>query len=77
MNVTALVNASGAVVERYAYDPYGAVKVYSDDWSTEVTTWSASKKNPIRYCGYYFDDESGLYHVRNFGISGDTIPIFH
>jgi YD repeat-containing protein len=26
-NVTALVSASGAVVERYAYDPYGAVRV--------------------------------------------------
>src|SRR5260370_33148185 len=27
-NVTALVNNSGTVVERYAYDPYGAVTVY-------------------------------------------------
>ena len=65
MNVTALVNTSGTVVERYLYDPYGAVKVYSDDWSTVVTTWAASKKNNIRYCGHFFDDESGLYHVRH------------
>jgi len=65
MNVTALVNTSGTVVERYVYDPYGAVKVYSDDWSTVVTTWAASKKNNIRYCGYFFDDESGLYNPRH------------
>jgi RHS repeat-associated protein len=65
MNVTALVNTSGTIAERYAYDPYGNVTVYSDDWSTVVTTWAASKKNNIRYCGYFFDDESGLFHVRH------------
>ena len=27
-NVTALVNASGTVVERYAYDPFGSATVY-------------------------------------------------
>ena len=31
-NVTALVNMSGQVVERYAYDPYGTVTVYTPDW---------------------------------------------
>jgi len=65
MNVTCLVDTGGNVAERYVYDPYGAVKVYSDNWSTEVTTWAASKKNNIRYCGYFFDDESGLYNPRN------------
>ena len=64
MNVTCLVEDDGDVAERYVYDPYGNVKVYSDDWSTEVA-WAASKKNNIRYCGYYFDNETGLYSVRN------------
>src|SRR5262249_48081954 len=31
-NVTALVDASGNVVERYAYDPFGAVTVLSASW---------------------------------------------
>ena len=64
MNVTALVDTSGAVQERYVYDPYGQCTVYDDDWSATVD-WDDSKKNPIRYCGYYFDDETGLYHVRH------------
>jgi RHS repeat-associated protein len=33
-NVTALVNGSGAVVERYVYSPYGVVTVLNASWST-------------------------------------------
>jgi len=64
MNVTALLDTAGDAVERYIYDPYGSVTVYSDDWSTTVD-WDDSKKNPVRYCGYYHDSETGLYHVRH------------
>ena len=32
-NVTALVDASGNVVERYVYDPYGAVTVLTPSWA--------------------------------------------
>jgi len=65
MNVTTLVEDDGDVAERYVYDPYGkATAVYSDNWSTTVA-WSASKKNPIRFGGYFFDNETGLYSVRN------------
>ena len=64
MNVTALVNTSGVVQERYVYDAYGKATIYDDDWSDTVT-WAASKKNEILYCGYRYDPESNLYHVRN------------
>ena len=64
MNVTTLINTDGSVAERYVYDPYGNVKVYSDDWTTEIG-WSASKKNNIRFCGYYFDNETGLDNPRS------------
>ena len=63
MNVTTLVNTSGAVQERYEYDPYGKVTIYNSDWSATVT-WANSKKNEVLYCGYLFDTETGLYHVR-------------
>jgi len=63
MNVTALVNDSGTVVERYVYDPYGKVTFMDGSWN-EIT-WANSKQNHILYCGYYYDDETGLYSVRN------------
>jgi len=65
MNVTVLVSASsGSVVERYVYSPYGSVTIYDDDWSDTVT-WANSKKNEILFCGYRWDPESALYHVRH------------
>jgi RHS repeat-associated protein len=77
MNVTALVKvADGAahVVERYVYDPYGKVTVLNGesgyDADGQVTEWSVDTggsdwANEILYCGYRFDLESGLYHVRH------------
>ncbi len=37
-NVTAWVNASGTVVERYAYDPYGMVTVLDANWNVKSGT---------------------------------------
>ncbi|MGH7215344.1 MAG: hypothetical protein ACREIT_11330 [Tepidisphaeraceae bacterium] len=34
-NVTALVNASGSVIERYLYDAYGKRTVLDANWATE------------------------------------------
>ena len=61
-NVTALA-AGATVVERYDYDPYGQVTIYNSDWSATVP-WYNNRKNEILYCGYRFDWETGLYHVR-------------
>jgi RHS repeat-associated protein len=73
-NVTALVDVyDGAVVERYVYDPYGKTTILDGvrDRNGESTTeWEerqggADFGNDILYCGYRYDAESGLFHVRN------------
>jgi RHS repeat-associated protein len=64
MNVTALADESGAVVERYAYDPYGQVTVLDADWSTDADN-ASDVANEVLYAGYRFDPETGLFHVRN------------
>jgi len=61
MNVTALVNTSGTVVERYMYDPYGNVTTMDENWTVDTTP---DYDNSILYCGYYYDAETGLYNVR-------------
>ena len=63
-NVTALIETDGDVAERYVYDPYGKVTIYNSNWSSTVT-WAASKQNEILFCGYRYDPESGLFHVRH------------
>ena len=58
-NVTALLNSSGAVIERYVYSAYGTAAVYSPDYSA---TYSASTVgNTIMFAGMGIDTATGLY----------------
>ena len=63
MNVTALVNTTGTVLERVVYDPYGTPTFYDGSWQNASS--ASSYANEILYCGYRFDTETGLYHVRH------------
>jgi len=62
MNVTALVDPDGNVVERYQYDPYGKVTVTDGAWN--VRSSGSAYANEVLYCGYRYDPETGLNHVR-------------
>ena len=57
-DVTGLVNASGTQVVSYAYDPWGAPM--STDGTMASTLGAA---NPLRYRGYVYDTETGLYYL--------------
>ena len=55
-DVMGLVDTSGNPVASYTYDPYGKVL---------TATGTLAEKNPLRYRGYYFDSESGLYYLQS------------
>ncbi len=55
-DVIGLVDAEGATVASYEYDPYG--KVIS-------ATGDMAAINPMRYRGYYYDAESTLYYLQS------------
>ena len=57
-DVTGLVNASGTQVVSYTYDPWGAPM--STDGTMAGTLGAA---NPLRYRGYVYDSETGLYYL--------------
>ena len=61
MNVTTLADTGGDAVERYTFDPYGKVTIYDGTWTN--TRGSSSYDNSYLYCGYWRDNETGLYHV--------------
>ena len=63
-NVTALVNASGAVVERYAYTPYGKVTVFTSKWDTPANPNASSFDNTRLFAGMDTDSETGLGYDR-------------
>jgi len=60
-NVTSLIDTSGAALERYVYDPYGRVTIFTADWSSNP---QSPIPNPILYTGRHLDPETGLYYYR-------------
>jgi len=61
-NTTALVEPDGDVVERVLYDPYGQPTFYDGSWANPSAT--SAYDNEVLFCGYRFDAETSLYHVR-------------
>jgi RHS repeat-associated core domain len=52
-NVVQIVDSNGNVVNNYDYDEWGNIK-------SEIE----GIENPFKYCGEYFDKETGLYYLR-------------
>ncbi len=61
-NVTALLNGSGTIVERYIYDPYGEQTVLDGNFNTRTSSSYAFLHG---FQGLRFDTTSGMYHGRN------------
>ncbi len=61
-NVTALVNASGNVQERYVYTAYGIPRILTSTFAARVST---NYDVEVRYGGYRVDGESNLSCVRD------------
>ena len=60
-SVEAITDNVGNVVERYEYDPYGAVKIYDGSYSERS---ASAIGNPYMFAGRRYDEESGLYYNR-------------
>ena len=60
-DVIAIYNWSGSTkVAEYKYDAWGNCTIVSDTSSTGIATL-----NPIRYRGYYYDNDLGLYYLQS------------
>lgn len=57
-DVERIYNDNGTVVGRYSYSAFGECEIKLD-------TDNIASLNPIRYRGYYFDDELGLYYLQS------------
>jgi len=52
-DVVQVIDESGNIKNSYTYDEWGNLRSISE-----------TIENPLRYCGEYFDEESGLYYLR-------------
>ena len=59
-DIVGLLDNSGALVVEYKYDAWG--KPIATTGSLAATL---GKRNPFRYRGYIFDEETGLYYLRS------------
>ena len=56
-DVVGIYNTSGTLVAKYLYDAWGNCTIASG-----TTNYTVANANPIRYRGYYYDDDTGLYY---------------
>ena len=53
-DVVGIYNTNGTLVAKYIYDAWGNCTISGNT--------TVAKANPIRYRGYYYDEETGLYY---------------
>ena len=64
-DVTRVYDGNGNLAAQYVYDAWGNHKVLNAN-GTEITDESfIGNVNPIRYRGYYYDEETGLYYLQS------------
>ncbi len=64
-DIIGIIDINGDILAKYTYDVWGKILSITDGNGNDV---SANKNhianiNPIRYRGYYYDTETGLYYV--------------
>ena len=62
-----MLDNSGTLVVEYKYDPWGKGISISGSLATTL-----GKRNPFRYRGYIYDEETGLYYLRSRYYSAGT-----
>ena len=59
-------DASAVLVANYTYDAWGNVTSVTNQNGGNITTLTnRAHVNPIRYRGYYFDTETGMYYLQS------------
>lgn len=65
-DIVKIVNRSGSVIVNYTYDALGKRLSVKDAVDNEITDLSSlALLNPLRYRGYVYDDETGLYYLQS------------
>ena len=65
-DVIAIYDASKTVVAKYVYDVWGKLISVTDASGNYITDPThIALRNPFRYRGYMYDEETGLYYLRS------------
>ncbi len=65
-DICKIVDTSGSVIANYTYDAWGKLLSVKDSAGNSITSSSnIALLNPLRYRGYVYDDETGLYYLQS------------
>ena len=65
-DITKLVSVSGTIVANYVYDAFGKMVSVKDSSGNNITDQShIANVNPLRYRGYVYDTDTGLYYLHS------------
>ena len=66
-DVVGLIDSTGALVVQYTYDAWGRLLsiTYPTDDTTSSLYSTLGVNNPLRYRGYVYDTETGLYYLQS------------
>ena len=64
-DITGIADANGSIVAEYTYNAWGKLLSITDADGNDISSNTAhiGTINPLRYRGYYYDNETGLYYV--------------
>ncbi|MEE1261865.1 amidase domain-containing protein [Ruminococcus sp.] len=65
-DIVKIVNETGSVIVNYAYNVWGKLLSVTNGSGAAITdTTHIAYLNPLRYRGYVYDDETGLYYLQS------------
>lgn len=70
-DVLAITDTEGSIVGNYEYDAWGKLLALTPAEDGNEEQIAVAKKNPLRYRGYYYDNETGLYYLQSRYYSPD------
>ena len=65
-DVIGILDSTGTLVVQYTYDAWGKILSVTDGDGVAITNKShVAYLNPIRYRGYVYDEEIGMYYLQS------------
>ena len=64
-DIVAMNDAAGPLTVNYNYDVWGKVLSVTNAAGTQHTAGNFAHQIPVRYRGYYYDEEIGLYYLQS------------
>ncbi len=65
-DVLGITEANGNLIAQYLYDDWGKlVSIDTADAEGATAYREIAEANPLRYCGYYYDSETGYYYLQS------------